>query len=243
MRIDPAAGRGWWIIAAVVAISIGCDDALSDPMTVLLAQETGTAPGIGEGVPRLVDVWIDEGGAAEDASVSAWERSWTLPTAEGRLVRSESYGSVAEVLSARLDDDDVGQLLGRIDATLRPMNAWVAETFQPSMLERVGAARESFARSRHLMEKGERQASLVAALGAADYLLEMAPAQVATRLVSAGEHGVRRFSSAESYSEQTLVRAERLIDAARQAMRDGDYARAIRGSYYASLLLGIEIPD
>lgn len=37
------------------------------------------------------------------------------------------------------------------------------------------------------------------------------------------------------------MRAERLIDAAREAMRDADYTRAIRGSYYASLLLGIEI--
>lgn len=240
---DPAPRELRWIIAVAVALSMGCSDSLSDPMGVVMARETGAAPDIGESVPRLVDVWIGEGGASEDVAVSAWQRSWTLPTAEGRLLRSESYIQVAEILATRLEDDDVSQLLGRIESTLQVVGAWTAGASPSSLVERVGMARESVERSHVLLEAGERRSSLVATFEAADYLLEMAPVYVATRLLGAAERGARRFSSAESYTEQTLVRVERLIDAAREAMRDADYARAIRGSYYAGLLLGIEISN
>ena len=177
-HIDSAARELRWIIA--VALSIGCSDSLSDPMGVVLAQETGAAPDIGESVPRLVDVWIGEGGTFEDVSVSAWQRSWTLPTAEGRLLRSESYIEVAEILATRLEDDDVGQLLGRIESTLQVVGAWTVGASPSSLVERVGMPRESFERSHVLLEAGERRASLVATFEAADYLLEMAPVHVAT---------------------------------------------------------------
>ena len=177
-HIDSAARELRWIIA--VALSIGCSDSLSDPMGVVLAQETGAAPDIGESVPRLVDVWIGEGGTFEDVSVSAWQRSWTLPTAEGRLLRSESYIEVAEILATRLEDDDVGQLLGRIESTLQVVGAWTVGASPSSLVERVGMPRESFERSHVLLEAGERRASLMATFEAADYLLEMAPVHVAT---------------------------------------------------------------
>ena len=180
MHIDSAARELRWIIAVAVALSTGCSDSLSDPLGVVLAQETGAAPDIGESVPRLVDVWIDEGGTSDDLSVSAWQRSWTLPTAEGRLLRSESYIEVAEILATRLEDDDVGQLLGRIESTLQVVGAWTVGASPSSLVERVGMARESFERSHVLLEAGERRASLVATFEAADYLLEMAPVHVAT---------------------------------------------------------------
>jgi hypothetical protein len=62
-------------------------------------------------------------------------------------------------------------------------------------------------------------------------------------LLTAAEQGVRRISPEDSYSEEMLVRVERLIDVARNATHEGDYAQAIRGSYYACLLLGVALPD
>ena len=239
----PARSRTLPLLLVAVVSSGACADAVADPMAALIAQETRTALDFGGAVPRLTDVWVESGGVLDEVPVTRWENSWALPTQEGRALRALVYEDAVEVLFGRLREGDLEKLLIDMDSTLARVGRLSAIGIPERLSRRVDAAGEMLARAWILVEEGQGAPSLAAALQASDYLLEVTPPHVAAQLLASAQEGARRFSAEDSYSEEMLGRAMRLIDVALEAIHDGDYARAIRGSYYACLLLGVELPD
>lgn len=239
----PSRMRSLLFVLVAVMTAGACADAVSDPMAALMAQETRTALDFGGAVPSLTDVWVRSGGILDEVPVRRWEDSWELPTREGRALRALLYDDAVPVLFGRLREGDLEKLLVDMDSTLARVDQLSAIGIPERLSRRLDSAREMLTRAWILAEEREGASSLAAALQASDYLLEVTPPHVAAQLLASAEGGVRRISAEDSYSEEMVGRAERLIDVAREAIHEGDYARAIRGSYYACLLLGVELPD
>jgi hypothetical protein len=239
----PSRARALSVFLVVMLSAAACTDAVSDPMAALMAQETRAALDLGHVLPSLTDVWVESGGVLDERPVVRWEDSWELSTAEGRALRSLVYADAMPDLFSRLREGGLEKLLVEMDSTLARVDQLSAVGIPERVSRRLDSAREMLTTAWILAEEGEGVSSLAAALQASDYLLEVTPSQVAAQLLRSAEGGVRRISSQDSYSEEILGRAERLIDVARGAMQDGDYARAISGSYYACVLLGVELPD
>ena len=245
MTIDPIRSPTRTLPFLLVALMAAgaCDDAVSDPMAALMAQETRAALDFGGAVPSLADVWVESGGILDEVPVTRWEDSWELPAREGRALRALVYDDAAPVLFGRLREGALEKLLVDMDSTLARVDQLSALGIPERLSRRLDSAREMLTRAWILAEEREGASSLAAALRASDYLLEVTPPHVAAQLLASAEGGIRRISADDPYSEEMQGRAERLIEVAREAIHDGDYARAIRGSYYACLLLGVELPD
>lgn len=230
------------LIASAIS-TVSCTDSATDPMSSIVAPETQAALELGRALPRLSEVWVEAGGAPGTGPIAGWEDSWALPTAEGRAERAAIYRAVVPVLLPRMEDSRVRELLNGIDATLARVDQFDVLPYPDRLRTRVDAVRRSLARSRGSLEEGGLETALGAAFEAADYLLELSPEHVASQLLAAAESGARRIPGADAYPEETLGRVEQLMDLARKAILRGDYGKAIRGAYYACLLLGVEIPE
>ena len=212
-------------------------------MAGLMAQETRAALELGGDLPTLALLWVESGGRPEEAPVLRWEDSWELPTLEGRALRVDVYAETAPDLYTRLGTGELESLLVDMDSTLARIEQLSAVGIPERVSRRLDSAREMLTMASIHAEEGRGASSLVAALQASDYLLEVTPPHVAAQLLTSAEAGVRRISSDDSYSEEIVERAVRLVAGAREAIHVGDYARAIRASYYACLLMGVELPE
>ncbi len=228
---------------AVAITTMSCADSVTDPMSSVIAPETQAALELGRTLPRLNEVWVEAGGAPGTGPIAGWEDSWALPTAEGRAKREAVYRAVVPVLLPRMEDLRVRELLNGIDSTLTRVDQFVVVRYPDRLGTRLAAVRRALTRARDSLEEDRLETALGAAFEAADYLLELSPEHVASQLLAAAEGGVRRIPGADAYPEETLGRVEQLMDLARKAILHGDYGRAIRGAYYACLLLGVEIPE
>jgi hypothetical protein len=88
---------------------------------------------------------------------------------------------------------------------------------------------------------GNTEAALLLTLRAADRLRELAPREVAHRLISEAQDALGRNPDEATYSELDLERGRHLLISAGTAMDDADYPRAIRRAYYACRLLGVDL--
>lgn len=220
-----------------------CADAVSDPMAALMAQETRAAIDLDGPVTGLADIWVESGGSFDETPVVQWEDSWTLSPSEGRALRTQVYDHVVPLLYGRLGDEELRRLLIDMDSTLVRVDQLSSLGVPERLSRRLDSAHEALTRAWVLREQGEGPSSLAAVLRASDHLREVTPPYVAAQLLSSAEGGLAGISAGDSYSEEVLGRVARLIDVAREATREGDYARAIRGSFYACVLLGVELPD
>ncbi len=245
MKIPPLRPRSVALpsLFAALLLAGGCADAVSDPMAALMAQETRAAIDLGGPVIGLADLWVESGGSFSETPVVQWEDSWARSPSEGRALRAEVYGQVVPLLYGRLGDDGLRRLLIDMDSTWIRVDQLSSLGVPERLSRRLDSAQEALTRAWVLREQGEGPSSLAAVLRTSDYLREVTPPLVAAQLLSSAEGGLARISTADSYSEEVLGRAARLIDVAREAIREGDYTRAIRGSFYACVLLGVELPD
>ena len=222
----PSRTRTLPFLMVVLMAAGACADAVSDPM----AQETRAALDFGGAVPSLADVWVESGGILDEVPVTRWEDSWELPAREGRALRALVYDDEVPALFGRFREGALAKLLVDMDSTLARVDQLSAIGIPELLSLRLDSAREMLTRAWILAEEREGASSLTAALQASDYLLEVTPPHVAAQLLVSAEGGVRGISADDSYSEQMQGRAERLIDVAREAIHNGDYARVIRGS-------------
>ena len=228
---------------AVAIGTVSCTDAATDPMSALVAPETQAALQLGTALPKLGEVWVEAGGAPGTGPIAGWEDSWALPTAEGRARREAVYRAVVPVLLPRMEDLRIRELLNGIDSTLTRVDHFAGAEYPERLRTRLEAVRGALTRARDSLEEDALETALGAAFEAADYLLELSPEHVASQLLGVAERGMRRIPGADAYPEETLGRVEQLVDLARRAILQGDYGKAIRGAYYACLLLGVEIPE
>ena len=223
---------------ALLLVLTACEDATTDPLARLVAQETSGALVLGVDLPDPGSWIVPE--SASSTSVDAvvrWSRSWDPPGDEGRAVRSLTYEPLATLFVPELGRGGIGEQLDRLSEGVRH----ALELPELQLPERI-RIRLSEASNAEVLARGALRAenlhqAIVQVLKGADALREVGPEAVARTMVS--EVNVERGSipADDAYSEQDLERLDRLIHGGREALMEQDWVRAIRRAFYARGLM------
>jgi hypothetical protein len=201
-------------------------------------------------LPGLVDQWGRQLPLAE--LESRWTDSWALPQEEGLRIRSEAVQALALVLEPRLSKEElegeVRRVRDALDGVSRALDGLELATLDGP----VADAGRAGARASAALEAGDGVAALRWALEASDHLRRATPEVLALALIRETEEALKllerggtvpstpsleRNSGAGPYSEVTRARVHRLLLGARDALEEGDPARALRRAWYAVGLL------
>lgn len=219
----------------------GCQDVDGHPLSVV-APETHGAVALGGRLPSVPELMEAHGLEAEGLEeLAAWRDSWALRDDDGALVRTRHvYPAMAARLYPLLNRSGVEKLLQENEESLRSakgMGILLAN-------EKVARAREEALQFHHealsVLRNGDGERALRLALQSADAMREVAPQQVALELLEQARAHLRRNQDPDAYSGEKLTRIQRLTNGAAEALKRGDYPRAIRRAYYACQLLGAE---
>ncbi len=230
-------------ILSLVIVLGACEDDTSDPMGVVVSAETQGALLLvldRSGLPGLVS----EAGRSDDLrEVSAqWEASWEMTLAQARAARTEVYVRAAPALADGLGLDALTVATDEVGDALAIIDGLAPDNLDPSIEQRVELAAAAHRRARAALEVGATQTAVRALLEASDMLREVTPHRLATLLRATAEDALGRIVNRDTYPEETLRRAERLVKGAGSAIEAEDYGIATRRAYYAILLLGAELP-
>jgi hypothetical protein len=233
---------GVCLIAAIA--SAACRDSTADPMALILSEDTWGVLAAEGHLPSLGALVAESAAGAELAEVAQrWSSSWELPTEAGRAIRGSTYDQAAGPLAAASTDEAVaahvtalGEVLG-VAAELDggPRDGSLSGSLEGAVQRHQEAVSD--------LASGRRADALRHTLQGADLLRELGPDGVTRMLIARAESELERRSgggdlSASAASEE-LLRGQRLIRGAHQALESGDYLRAIQRAYYACQVLGL----
>ena len=229
------------VLFAFLAGTVGCDDAGTDPMAVLVAAETHGALALSERLPTLPDL-VERSPVRGEliGAADLWALSWRRGE-DGRQDRGEAYASVVPRLSTELGSTGIADALDAVRSTLDAADSMDPTELPGFVIEGTRAARELAEDAEQSLARGERERALLRTLEASDRLHELGPEEVAQELIRRAEEALGRKEDAVSYSELEVERSRHLLIAAREAMDRGDHLRAIRRAFYACQLLGVEL--
>ena len=101
-------------VAAVSVVFVGCDDATTDPLARLVAEETAGALAIGVELPDPGSWDVPTDIAPEDADALArWAMSWEGPASLARETRETAYSRLAALFAARLGRGGIAEQAAR----------------------------------------------------------------------------------------------------------------------------------
>ena len=212
----------------------GCRDAPTDPLSGLVAAETGLAA-LALELPLPAPELDGSDGAPE--VVERWLASWEAPLLEGRSLRAELYPELGDRMTAARSRDELLDELGLLGAGVRRAEELDAAAIPEFVWAGVERAREAHDRARTAVAGGDEPSGWAGLLRGADALREVGPEAVARGAVYRVEERLRRISDDASYSEQSRERIRHLVRGSRHALDDGAWGLAIRRAYYAQGLL------
>lgn len=220
---------------------MGCGDASSDPLAVMVAAETHGALAVAEELPALPDLTaqtLPEG--VSDAALEQWKRSWELGE-EGEALRMDAYVATVPRLAPALGVRGVGAVLAPVVATVAAGEAMEAAQLPGFVVDGTRRGRTLVDEADRALAAGDVGRALLLTLEAADVLRALGPQEVARDLVSRAEEALGRIDPARPYSRLELERSRHLVTSAEAALDRNDYLRAIRRAFYACQLLGVEL--
>jgi hypothetical protein len=190
-------------------------------------------------IPALVDQW-DSSGALRPVS-DAWQRSWDDGSPEGARIRNEARVAVSAVLGPAVPDRIRTGLLRALDETIREATALLGVSLTEKDALTLPLSQAALARDEALEAEsaGDPVRALERALLASDLLRATTAESIARLLIAEVEGILRRIPEFDPYREEDRVRAERLLAGAREALRAGEFALALRRAWYA---LGLVSP-
>jgi hypothetical protein len=236
----PALALGLFLLCS--AALTACKDADSDPMAVLVAAETHGALSAAEHLPALPELASQTNersalaGATED-----WRDSWTHPGDAGRATRERVYAETVPVLARELERDGVRRLLASVREVLAASGDLETTDLPPFVTDGLIVAADLADEADQALGLGDLDRALHLTLRASDRLRELAPREVAGRLIERAQGALGRNPEDATYSELDLERSRHLLVSAGEAMDDRDYVRALRRAYYACRLLGVDL--
>jgi len=233
--------------ALAILLSGACRDSPTDPVALMVDEETRQALSGESGLPSLTSVGEraregDPGISAArlDRWSGAWQASWLAAPDEGARARSRIYERAAGPLARALGAEGVRETVdgtGRVVATV-----WGADLsgLPERYRERTRRARARIVAAREALEEGRDAEALRGALEAGDLLRAVSPRIVARSMVERAEEARRRIPEISTYSKREKERIARLVRNARHALETGEPGLAIQRAFYACQLLGLE---
>ena len=225
-------------LAFVLAALAACEDATTDPLARIVAEETAGALALGVDLPDPGSWTVPDDAPPESAdAVVRWLTSWDLPGDEGRGVRSLTYGPLAMLFVPELGRGGIGEQLDRLSEGVRRALELPGLQLPERIRVRISEASNAHTLARDALRAENLQDAMVQLLTGSDALREVGPEAVARTMVSEVDAARRSISVGDAYSEQDIERVDRLLRGGREALSEQDWARAIRRAYYARGLM------
>lgn len=231
------------LLCVLVTPVVSACDAESDPLAVIVAEETRGALALDMGVPALPEMARRAEVADRlDAPLESWTSSWGRTDAEGRRIRSRSYDEALPVLAPALGEARIGEELDRLRRAVDAAHELPISTLPDEFRDRIARADELAERAREALEDGRGREALRHTVAGSDALREIGPRNVALYLVDRAEEAAERArSDGIPGAQRNTRRGSRMALGAREALENRDYPLAIRRAYYACHLLGLDI--
>jgi hypothetical protein len=237
----PGPGRRALARAAFLALLFagGCGDLDTGPLVSLEMEAPVPSLQLGREIPSLPGVRARWGGPLPLAEVEdRWTRSWSRPPEEGAWIRSEAAQAVSALVAPRMRDQEVSDELRSLRRALEAIRDAMDERRLESLEGPVAEAARLELRAREAMDRGDRTGALRWAMEASDQLRAVTPEVLAGVLIREAEEALREGRPGrdwfdDSYAEEERARAERLLLGAREALRSGEPALALRRAWYA----------
>ena len=241
----------------------GCHDSNSDPLAVLLTEETRSVLAAEAALPSLPKL-VAEAQADEElaAAVTRWAESWDLPVTEGRQARIQASVEAAAPVARGIGQAGVANAVRSVGETLVAAASLKTGALAEGIAENLEQAEVEHSQAVAELAEGREVDALSSALHAADLIREVGPESVTRLLLSRAEARLVVLTSqeeaaqAQSQSDGATVvtpavvepdqqqidleRGRRLIRGARIALDSGDYVLAIQRAYYACQVLGAD---
>ncbi len=218
----------------VLSVLAGCDDAGTDPLARLVAEESAGALALGVTLPDP-GAWVVPEAATPEAADAAelWTTSWDLPGDEGHAVRASNYVRLAELFVPEFGRGGISEQLDGLWEGVRRAQELPGLELPERIRQRIMDASRAHARAREALLAERLREAMVQLLIGSDALREVGPEAVARTMVSEVDTELRRISLDETYTEQDLDRLGRLVRGGRGALAAQDWVRAIRRADYA----------
>lgn len=225
-------------LAFVLAALAGCEDATTDPLARMVAEETAGALALGVALPHPGSWRVPDDAAPESAdAVVRWLTSWDLAGDEGRGVRSLTYRPLAMLFVPELGRGGIGEQLDRLSEGVRRALELPEAQLPERIRVRISEASTAHVLARDALRAENLQEAMVQLLTGSDALREVGPEAVARTMVSEVDADRRSIEVGDTYSEQDVERLDRLLRGGREALSEQDWVRAIRRAYYARGLI------
>jgi hypothetical protein len=231
--------------ALVAGVLAGCHDASSDPLAVLLTEETRSVLAADANLPSLSRLVSEAPGDDRVAgAVERWSLSWDLDVEEGRALRSRANTEAASPLAESLGSAAVARSVRAVGETLEATAALETGALTEAIAGNLLEAKAHHDRAVAALTAGADAEALEGALHASDLIREVGPESVSRMLLARAESQLEAALAAGQGppgGQVDLQRGQRLIRGAQLALEEGDYVRAIQRAFYACQVLGLEV--
>lgn len=216
-------------LLAVLAAG-ACGDASSDPLSAVATVETVPTLALTQPLPsveelslRLPDPGLVRG------ELAAWSASWSDD--DGEVTRIGARGRLVPLLHGTLGDGAARSVLSSL-AWLRADQEFL-DGFPQVLAQPLGEALVLADMGERALAEGEGEEALGWALAATDRVRAVTTPAVARRMVARGETLLAAAEAAGPVGD----RAEHLMNGARRALAEEDWALAVQRAFYACQVL------
>jgi hypothetical protein len=225
-------------VCALLVAVVACDDAPTDPLVGVVAQESEAALALGVSFPEPGG-WIGDGtlGPIGTQALQRWSASWSADPAEGRAAREAAYAPLAVALASVTPTGQVDDELALLSEGVRRARALVTDDLPPRLADGISAAASFRSAAIVAWEHGDEVGAIERILRGSDALREVGPEAVARALQGEVEASYRRVLEGGPYPDKDLERLHRLVTGGREALAEGSWVLAIRRAYYARALM------
>lgn len=225
-------------VCACLVVVAACEDAPTDPLVGVVAQESEAALALGVSFPEP-GAWVEQGtlGPIGTQALQRWSVSWSAEPAEGRAARDAAYAPLAVALASVTPPGRVDDELALLSEGVRRARALVTDDLPPRLADGIRAAASFRSAAVVAWDRGDEVGTIERILRGSDALREVGPEAVARALQGEVEVSYRRVSEGGPYPDKDLERLHRLVTGGREALAEGSWVLAIRRAYYARALM------
>lgn len=242
------------LLLPLLPLAVACDDAVTEPDNFVLAEEAESVLQSAAALPTLPDIIqrTEPAGDGPDHASLVLDRAqeiWMAAAAEDNPVmaarrRRSAIAMASPYLAERTDRQDLDAIHQELRGWVNLASGMLRHLSLPEVEQALDDGVQYLARADVAAARGDHSTAVWFTLTAESRLLDTTPRVVARRLADQVAQSLRfvRERGADASErplpdDETMLRAERLVAGARQALDEEDYLRSIQRAYYARQLL------